>query len=125
MAAVAESGTAKARRKSVRFSIRTDSETKARVERAAGVAHMALTDFVEEAVRGLADEVLARHEQLHLSDRDVVLFEELMTRPVEPNALVRSEVAAFNEGRFDAQGRHHSVETIRRMNFDLSLPPTL
>lgn len=97
----------KARRKHTQFSIRTDSDTKARVERAAGIAHMTLTEFVEEAVRGLADEVLARHEQILLSDHDFLLFEELMTRAVEPNDLVRAEAAEFNQGRFDAQGRYH------------------
>lgn len=106
MAEVAEPKAVEARRRSVQFSIRTDRDTKARVERAAGVAHMTLTDFVEEAVRGLAEEVLARHEQILLSDRDFAFFEELMTRPVETNALVRSEVTEFNEGRFDAQGRY-------------------
>ena len=109
MATIAEPGAAKtkARRKNIQFSIRTDSNTKARAERAAGVAHMTLTEFVEEAVRGLAEEVLARHEQILLSDRDFSLFEELMTRAVEPNELVRAETAAFNRGRFDAQGRYH------------------
>ena len=58
---------------------------------------MTLTEFVEIAVRERAYEVLARHEQILLSDRDFVLFEELMTRPVEPNDLVRAEVAEFNE----------------------------
>lgn len=109
MAAVIEPGAdgAGTRRKTFQFSIRTDRETKSRVERAAQAAHMTLTQFVENAVRGLADEVLAQHEQILLSDRDFALFEELMTRPVEPNALVRAEAAAFNEGRFDAQGRYH------------------
>ncbi len=97
----------KVQRKNIQFSIRTDSDTKARVERAAGVAHMTLTEFVEAAVRERADEVLSRHDQILLTDRDFRLFEELMTRPVEPNALVRSEFAEFNEGRFDAQGRYH------------------
>lgn len=98
---------AKARRKNIQFSIRTDSDTKARVERAAGVEHMTLTEFVEAAVRDRADEVLSRHDQILLTDRDFQLFEELMTRKVEPNALVRSEAAEFNQGWFDAQGRYH------------------
>jgi uncharacterized protein (DUF1778 family) len=97
----------KVRRKSIQFSIRTDNATKARVEQAAGVAQMTVTEFVEQAVRGLADEVLARHEQILLTDRDFQLFEALMTHAVEPNTLVRSEVAAFREGRFDAEGRYH------------------
>jgi len=66
-----------------------------------------LTEFVETAVRERADEVLAQHDQILLSDRDFLLFEELMTRPVEPNDLVRAEVAKFNKGHFDAQGRYH------------------
>lgn len=109
METAAESGEAmaKSRRKDRQFSIRTDRDTKARIERAAGVAHMTLREFVEEAVRGLADEVLARHDQILLTDRDFALFEELMTRPIEPNELARGETAAFNEGRFDAQGRYH------------------
>ena len=107
MVAVAQPGKAKARRKDIQFSIRTDGDTKERVERAARVASMTLTEFVETAVRGLADEVLTRHEQILLSDRDFTLFEELMTRPVEPNDLVRSETADFNRGWFDAQGSYH------------------
>lgn len=109
MAAVVEpeETSVNARRKNIQFSIRTDSDTKARVERAAGVAHMTLTEFMEAAVRERADEVLSRHDQILLTDRDFQFFEELMTQAVEPNALVRSEVAEFNEGRFDAQGRYH------------------
>ena len=109
MPAVVEPGQdkAKARRKNIQFSIRTDSDTKIRVERAAGIAHMTLTEFVETAVRERADEVLTRHDHILLSDRDFLLFEELMKRAVEPNDLVRSEAAEFNKGRFDAQGRYH------------------
>ncbi len=98
---------AKPRRKDIQFSIRTDSDTKARAARAAEAARMTLTEFVEAAVRERADEVLARHDQILLSDRDFLLFEELMTRAVEPNDLVRAEAAEFNQGRFDAQGRYH------------------
>jgi len=99
--------TTKARRKNIQFSIRTDGDTKARVERAAGVTHMTLTEFVEAAVRERANEVLSRHDQILLTERDFQLSEDLMMRKVEPNALVRSEAAEFNEGWFDAQGRYH------------------
>lgn len=97
----------KLRRKNIQFSIRTDSDTKTRAARAAEAARMTLTEFVETAVRERADEVLAQHEQILLSDRDFLLFEVLMTRQVEPNDLVRTEVAEFNQGRFDAEGRYH------------------
>ncbi len=97
---------AESRRKDIQFSIRTDSDTKARAARAAGIARMTLTEFVEAAVRERADAVLARHDQVLLTDRDFLLFEELMTRAVEPNDLVRAEVAEFNQGRFDPQGRY-------------------
>lgn len=107
MEVIAESGAAQIRRKNIQFSIRTDSDTKARVERAAGIAHMTLTEFVETAVRERADEVLTEHDQILLTDRDFLLFEELMTRAVEPNDLARSEAAKFNEGRLDAEGRYH------------------
>ncbi len=96
-----------ARRKDIQFSIRTDSDTKALAARAAGIARMTLTEFVEAAVRERADEILARHAQVLLSDRDFLLFEELMKRTVEPNDLVCAEVAEFNQGRFDEQGRYH------------------
>ena len=98
---------AEARRKDIQFSIRTDGDTKARAARAAGIAQMTLTEFVEAAVRERADEVLARYDQVLLSDRDFLLFEELMKREIEPNDLVRAEVADFNKGRFDPQGRYH------------------
>lgn len=94
-------------RKDIQFSIRTDSATKVRAARAADIARMTLTEFVETAVRERADEILARHDQVLLSDRDFLLFEELMQRAIEPNDLVRSEVADFNQGRFDPQGRYH------------------
>jgi uncharacterized protein (DUF1778 family) len=97
----------KTRRKNIQFSIRTDSDTKARAERAAIDTKMTLTEFVETAVRERTDEVLARQDQILLTDRDFLLFEELLTRRVEPNELVRSEVAEFNKGHFDAQGRYH------------------
>ena len=93
--------------KDIQFSIRINSDTKARAQRAAGVKRMPLTEFVETAVRERADEVLAQHEQILLSDRDFLLFEALMTRETEPNDLVQAEVAEFNQGRFDGQGRYH------------------
>ncbi len=98
---------AKSGRKDIQFSIRTDSETKARAARAAEVAQVTLTEFVEAAVRERADEILAQHDQILLSDRDFLLFEELMKRTIEPNDLVRAEVAEFDQGRFDAQGHYH------------------
>lgn len=49
----------------------------------------------------------ARKDDILLSDRDFALFKENMMRSVEPNAPVQSEVAEFNKGRFDAQGRYH------------------
>ncbi len=52
-----------------------------------------------------------RHDEIVLTDRDFLLFEELMTRVVEPNALVRAEVEEFNRGRFDEQGRYHSADS--------------
>lgn len=109
MAANTEAGraAARSRRKDIQFSIRTDSDTKARAVRAAEAARMTLTEFVETAVRERADEVLARHDQILLTDRDFLLFEELMIRAVEPNDLVRAEAAEFNQGRFDALGRYH------------------
>ena len=102
-----QSMAAEVRRKDIQFSIRTDSDTKARAARAADISRMTLTEFVEAAVRERADEVLARHDQVLLSDRDFLLFEELMQREIEPNDLVRTEVADFNKGRFDPQGRYH------------------
>lgn len=99
--------TEKSKRKDIQFSIRTDSDTKVRAARAAEVARMTLTEFVESAVRERTDEVLARHDQVLLTDRDFLLFEELMKRAIGPNDLVRAEVADFNRGRFDPQGRYH------------------
>lgn len=58
-------------------------------------------------MRGLADQVLPWYAHILLTDRGFHFFKELMTRVVEPNDLVRSEVEAFNRGYFDAQGRYH------------------
>ncbi len=54
-----------------------------------------------------AAETLIRHDPIVLTDREFLLFEDLMTRAVEPNVLVRTEAADFNKGRFDVQGRYH------------------
>jgi hypothetical protein len=65
---------------------------------------MAETMFAEIAEQH--DEVLAPQGPILLSDRDFLFFEALLTRQVQPNALVCSEVAEFNQGCFDAQGRY-------------------
>lgn len=53
------------------------------------------------------DNAHTQQEPILLTDRDFLLFGELMSRAVEPNALVLSEIAEFNKGSFDEQRRYH------------------
>lgn len=72
---------------------RVDVETKAMVERAAEVERRSLTDYCLTALSAAAQDTLARHETLHLSERDRKAFFDLLINPPEPNGRMKRAVA--------------------------------
>ncbi len=81
------------------MNIRVAAETKAQIERAAKVSRQSLTEFTTSAVVERAEEVLARYDQIVLSDRDYELFTQMMTAETEPTEIARQEAAEFREGQ--------------------------
>lgn len=60
-----------------------------------------MTTTPSAAVTVRADEVLARHEQIALSERDYSRFVEIMTADTELTPLAREEAAEFKAGRME------------------------
>lgn len=86
---------------SVQFNIRMDATIKERIEKAAQLTCQSLTEFTESILAAKADEILAQHEQIRLSEKDYDLFVQLMTSDSEPTAIARKEAAEFNEGQIE------------------------
>ena len=85
----------------VQFNIRLDASTKARIEAAARTSKQSATQFAESALVEKANEVLARHEQIILSDRDYELFVQMMTSDAEPTELAKHEADEFKKGQME------------------------
>ena len=66
---------------SPRLAFRMKTELKERIEQAAALLGVTVTDFVIASLSERASEVLARQQLLTLSDRDRDRFLEAMNRP--------------------------------------------
>lgn len=78
-----------------RLGFRVDRRTKQLVERAAALERRSLTDFCLTALAQVAEDTIARHETLTLSERDRKAFFDVLVRPSRPNArLARAFKAA-------------------------------
>jgi uncharacterized protein (DUF1778 family) len=86
------------RARGARLGFRVDRETKALVERAAGLERRNLTDFCLTALADAAREAIARHETLVLSERDRQVFFDTLINPPEISPRLRRA--------FDAARRH-------------------
>jgi uncharacterized protein (DUF1778 family) len=86
---------ADARRKE-RIEARLQPEKKARIQRAADLEGVSLSDFVVSKAYAAAEEVIRAHEVLELTERDSVRFVEALLNPPEPNEHLR---AAFDHYR--------------------------
>jgi len=101
MALTARADAPARQRRDVQFNIRVEVETKEQIERAAKVARQTLTEFTKAAVIERAEEVLARHDQIVLSDRDYELFTKIMTEEHEPTELALRGAAEFMSGTME------------------------
>ncbi len=77
------------RRRGMRLGFRVHSGTKVLVERAAALERRSLTDFCLMALTEAAQQTIARHENLVLSERDRTVFFNTLIHPPKPNARLR------------------------------------
>lgn len=81
-----------------RLAFRMKPELKERIEEAAALMGLSLTDFVLSTLSERAAEVLERHRRLTLSDRDRDRFLEALNRPGRPIPAL-AETLAKQRGR--------------------------
>ncbi len=80
--------------KSERLSLRLDKLTKKKIEQAATVAQCSVNSFILSSVLEKAEEVIRKHEEMVLSDRDRDIFFEALLNPPPPNEAL---IDAFAE----------------------------
>lgn len=82
---------------SSRLNFRLPSEIKKRVENAALVSGITVTDFAISALANSADEVLQKHQNRRLSNRDRDIFLAMLANPPEPNAALRKAAQRYKK----------------------------
>lgn len=80
-----------------RLNFRLPSEAKQRIEKAAVVSGLTVTDFAVHILVSRANEVLERHHTRQLSDRDRDIFLEMLKNPPEPNEVLRKAVKEYKK----------------------------
>lgn len=71
-----------------RLNFRLPSEAKEKIERAAAVSGLTVTDFAIYSLVASAEDVLERHQATVLSNRDRDIFLALLDSDDEPNAAL-------------------------------------
>jgi uncharacterized protein (DUF1778 family) len=84
--------------KNQRLYVRTDADEKARIEHAAKLARLSVSDFIRIAVEDRTESVLAEEFSTALSPEAFESFLAALDTPPEPNAVLRR--AARSERRF-------------------------
>lgn len=90
---------------SERFSFRLEAEKKNRIERAAAVRGLTLTDFAILTLMREAEEILRTEHILVLSDKDRDAFLAALDNPPAPNAKARKAAAKYKKARRDGELR--------------------
>lgn len=85
--------------RSNRIELRTTPQEKALLTRAAALEHVDLTSFVLRAAVPTAREVVARMEQVMLSERDSVRVLELLENPPRPSTKLAAAAKAWAASR--------------------------
>jgi uncharacterized protein (DUF1778 family) len=80
-----------------RLNFRLPPEIKERIESAALVSGVTVTDFAVSVLAQRADEVLEHHQKRVLSNRDRDLFLKLLENPPEPNERLKKAVVEFKK----------------------------
>lgn len=80
-----------------RLNFRLPHEAKSKIERAALAEGLTVTDFAIHALVDVANEVLERHHNRKLTDRDRDIFLALLDTGDEPNDALRNAFASHKE----------------------------
>ncbi len=80
-----------------RLNFRLPSEIKERVENAALISGVTVTDFAITALANTAEEVLEKHQTRTLSNRDRDIFLAMLENPPEPNAAFQTAVKEYKK----------------------------
>lgn len=80
-----------------RLNFRLPSEAKEKIERAAVVSGLTVTDFAIHALLSSADDVLERHHMTMLSDCDRDIFLQLLDNPPPPNESLRTAAKRYKK----------------------------
>ena len=75
--------------KEARLNFRVSPDIKDRVEKAARLSGLTLTDFAVSVLNETATEVLDRHHVAELSNRDRDMFLAMLDERAKPNALLK------------------------------------
>lgn len=78
-----------------RLNFRLPTEIKKRIENAALVSGITVTDFAISALANSADEILQQHQNRRLSNRDRDVFLATLENPPEPNPALRKAAKAY------------------------------
>ena len=80
-----------------RLNFRLPIELKEKIERAAVVSGVTVTDFAISALVNSADNVLEKHQNRILSDRDRDIFLAMIENPPEPNETLKKAVQEYKK----------------------------
>ena len=80
-----------------RLNFRLPIELKEKIERAAVVSGVTVTDFAISALVNSADNVLEKHQNRILSDRDRDIFLAMIENPPEPNEALKKAVQEYKK----------------------------
>lgn len=80
-----------------RLNFRLPPEIKERIENAALVSGVTVTDFAISALAETAHEVLEKHQMRRLTNRDRDVFLEMLENPPAPNAALKKAVKQYKK----------------------------
>ena len=80
-----------------RLNFRLPPEIKERVETAALVSGLTVTDFAITALANTAEEVLEKHQTRVLSNRDRDIFLAMLENPPAPNEALKKAVKEYKK----------------------------
>ncbi len=81
-----------------RFDAQMPKEQKSYFERAAALAgYRSLTEFVLRAAQEKADEVIARHQSLFVSEQDREIFFNAILNPPKPNSKLAAAARLYKK----------------------------
>lgn len=83
--------------KDSRLNIRCDERTRQLLDKAAGYAHVNLSEFVLSQAVAAADRIVREQESITLKEEDFQAFLAAIDTPAEPNAALRRALERHTE----------------------------